>query len=52
MDPITAWALALKAGFEMVTEIVRGQPQDFREKAWRQWWDDMEALRKFFKIGD
>jgi hypothetical protein len=50
MDPVTAGALAIKAIAEMITEIVRGQPTDVREKAWAWWVTDMERFRKFWKI--
>lgn len=50
MDPATAWAEALKAIAEMVTEIVKGQPAEVKAKIWEQWIVDTGAVRKFFKL--
>lgn len=36
MDPVTAALLALKAVAELLTEAMRGQPLDVRERAWRR----------------
>lgn len=52
MDPITAWAMAVKAIAEMITEIVRGQPPEVRQKAWEWWLRDHERMRKLFHIDD
>ena len=49
MDPISAWALAVKAVAEMITEIVKGQPQEFKAKAWERWDADLELVRAWFK---
>ncbi len=49
-DPITAWALAVKAIAEMITEIVRGQPDDVRKQAWQWWIEDQARWRKLFKL--
>jgi hypothetical protein len=50
VDPITAWAMAVKAIAEMITEIVKGQPAAERAKIWEWWVEDQERLRKFFKL--
>jgi hypothetical protein len=52
MDPLTIVALAemFKAGFEMVTEIVKGQPPEIKAKQWEQWQADQERWRKLFKL--
>lgn len=48
IDPITAWALAVKALAEMFTEGMRGQPLDLREKQWRRWEQVMDRLDRLF----
>ena len=50
MDPLTAWALAIRAGFEMVTEIVKGQPIDVKIKAWERWDRQMDTLERIFNF--
>lgn len=50
MDPATAFALALKAVAEMITEIVKGQPDSVKAQAWDWWVKDMAAWRKFWKV--
>ena len=50
MDPITAWANAVKAVAEMVTEIVKGQPPEVKEAIWKQYAKDVDTFRKFLKI--
>lgn len=50
MDPATAFALATKAIAEMITEIVRGQPEDVKKQAWDWWMQDQQRWRKFFKL--
>lgn len=50
MDPLTAWALAVKAVAEMITEIVKGQPPEFRTKAWERWMELDERMRKAFHL--
>jgi len=50
MDPVTAWAMAVKAIAEMVTEIVKGQPPEERAKIWAWYVADQERWRKLFKI--
>ena len=50
MDPLTAWALAVKAVAEMITEIVKGQPPEMREQAWKRWMEFDDRFRKLFKI--
>lgn len=52
MDPVTASALAVKAVAEMVTEIVKGQPPEFRAKVYEWFVGDLERLRKLLKIDD
>jgi hypothetical protein len=49
MDPITAGLLALKAGFEMVTEIVKGQPPEVKAKIWERWLEQTEWFDELFK---
>lgn len=46
MDPITAWALAVKAVAEMITEIVKGQPPEMRAEAWKRWQEFDDRMRK------
>lgn len=48
MDPLTAFALAIKAVAEMITEIVKGQPEEFRRKAWERWERQTDAWEKLF----
>lgn len=50
MDPATAFALMVKAIAEMITEIVRGQPEEVKTQAWKWWMEDQARWRKFFKI--
>jgi hypothetical protein len=52
MDPLTAVALMLQSFFEMVTEIVKGQPPEVKEKIWAMYAKDLETFRKFWKIGE
>lgn len=52
MDPATAWALAIKAVADMITEIVRGQPADVRAKAWERWERHMAIMERLFKIDE
>jgi hypothetical protein len=52
MDPITAFAVAAKAIAEMVTEIVRGQPPEVKEKMWKWYVEDVERWRRLFKLDD
>lgn len=52
MDPITAWALAIKAIAELLTEIVKGQPPEVKRQQW-DWWIDFEKrMRKLFKVDE
>lgn len=50
MDPATAFAMAIKAVAEMITEIVKGQPQEVKAQAWEWWQKDVERWRKMFKM--
>jgi hypothetical protein len=50
MDPLAAWALAVKAIAEMVTEIVKGQPPEVKGKIWDWYVADQKALRRIFKL--
>lgn len=50
MDPITAWALAVRALAEMVTEIVRGQPPEIRQQVWQWWLEDQARWRKLLNL--
>lgn len=52
MDPVTAWALALKAVAEMITEIVKGQPDEFKRKAWERYDALAERIFAFLHIKD
>ena len=52
MDPVTAWAEAVKAVAEMITEIVKGMPQDKKEQVWDWYIADQRAWRKFWKLPD
>lgn len=52
MDPLTAWAMAVKAVAEMITEIVRGQPLEMRKAAWERWERFMDRAEKLFTIGE
>lgn len=52
MDPLTAWALAVKAIAELVTEIVKDQPADVKAQAWEWWKQDQERIRKWFHLSD
>jgi hypothetical protein len=46
MDPITAWAQAVKAIAEMATEAMRGQSVEDRQKMWAWFVADIERMRK------
>lgn len=50
MDPVTAFALVVKAVAEMVTEIVKGQPPEQKAKLWQWYIDDLERWRKLFGL--
>ena len=50
MDPLTAFAQAIKAVAEMVTELSRGQSNDQKQKMWDWYVTDVERLRKWFKL--
>jgi len=50
MDPLTAAALAIKAVAEMITEIVKGQPPEFRQKVYDWYVADVEKIRKLLKL--
>jgi hypothetical protein len=50
MDPVTAWALAVKAIAEMITEVVRGQPPEVRKQAWEWWMADQDRWRRLLKL--
>lgn len=50
MDPVTALALATKAIAEMITEIVKGQPEEVKKQAWDWWLADQTRWRKLFKL--
>lgn len=52
MDPATAYALAVKAVAEMVTEIVKGQPPDVKTKLWTWYVEDIQRWRRLFKLDD
>ena len=52
MDPISAWALAVKAIAEMVTEIVKGQSPEQKQRIWEWFIQDQERWRKRFKLDD
>jgi hypothetical protein len=46
MDPITAWALAVRAGAEFGTEIVRGMTPEQKHRVGDMFLDDLEKIRK------
>lgn len=50
MDPVTALALATKAIAEMVTEIVKGQPPEVKQRVWEWYVADIDRLRKLLKL--
>lgn len=50
MDPLSSFALAVKAIAEMVTEIVKGQPPEVKEKIWNWYLEDQARWRKFFHL--
>lgn len=50
MDPVTAGLLALKALFEMITEIVKGQPSEVKVKEWERWERFIDAIAKITGI--
>ena len=52
MDPLTAIAMMLQSFFEMITEIVKGQPPEVKEKIWAIYIEDLKVFRKFWKIGE
>lgn len=49
---LIAWAEATKAVAEMVTEIVKGQPDDVRKAAWEWWKTDQERWRRWLHLDD
>jgi len=50
MDPITAYAMVIKSICDMVTEIVKGQTPQQKEKIWDWYIKDVERWRKVFKL--
>ena len=46
MDPLTAWALAIKAVAEMITEISKGQPPELKARMWERWMALDDRIRK------
>ena len=50
MDPLTAFANMVNAITAMITEIVKGQPPEVREKIWLWYLEDRERWRKLFKL--
>lgn len=50
MDPITAWALAIKAVAEMITELSRGQSDAVKQEMWTRFAEDTRLIRDFFKL--
>jgi len=52
VDPITAWAQAVKAIAEMITEVVKGQSPEAKAQIWEWWIEDQKRWRKFLKIDD
>ena len=51
MDPITAWALAMKAIAEMVTAIVEGQSPETKKQMWDWFVEDQKVIRGLFAPG-
>lgn len=49
MDPLTAWALAIKAVAELLHEILRDQPKEMRLEGWQRIKEADEHWRKMFK---
>ena len=47
---LIAWAKATEAVANMVTEIVRGQPDPVKIQAWTWWMEDQKRWRRFFKL--
>lgn len=52
MDPLTAWANAVAAIANLLTEIVRSAPDTIKMQVWAWWREDMERWRKFWKIDE
>jgi hypothetical protein len=52
MNRETAFALMIKAVAEMITEIVKGQPIELKNRVWELWEERIDRWDKFFKIGD
>lgn len=52
MDPVTAWAAAVKAVAEMVTEIVKGMTPEAKQKVWDWYIADQERMRRWFKLDE
>jgi hypothetical protein len=52
MDPLTAWANAVAAIANLLTELARGMPEAIKMQVWAWWRDDMERWRKFWKIDE
>jgi hypothetical protein len=50
MDPITAFAMVVKSITDMITEIVKGQTPEQKQKIWDWYIADVERWRKFFKL--
>ena len=47
-----AWALAVKAVAEMITEIVKGQPAAEKAKIWQWYVEDQERWRRIFNLDE
>ncbi len=50
MDPVTAFALVVKAVAEMITEIVKGQTPEQKQKLWDFYIQDVERWRHLFHL--
>lgn len=50
MDPATAFALAIKAIAEMITELSRGQTDAQKQQMWEWYVADVSALRKLLHL--
>jgi len=52
LDPVSAIALAVKAVAEMITEIIKGQPEDVKIQAWDWYMKDVAKWRKILKVDE
>jgi len=50
MDPLTAYALAIKALAELGTEMIRGQSVEQKNAFWQIWLENVKAIHDVFKV--